>query len=108
IERRENKVFIQPLEEGASTNLFVWTASGRLNYELVPAASVETMHFVIDPQITTSSQNQDSNISDMRSTSTQSIPEEMLLFAKPIRNIGVKAGGSHVGVFITDVYRKDD
>src|SRR5688572_31893049 len=44
IERRENKVFIQPLEEGASTNLFVWTASGRWNYELVPAASVETMH----------------------------------------------------------------
>src|SRR6476619_3883337 len=24
IERRDNKVFIQPLEEGASTNLFVW------------------------------------------------------------------------------------
>jgi type IV secretory pathway VirB9-like protein len=36
IERRENKVFIQPLEEGASTNLFVWTGSGRWNYELVP------------------------------------------------------------------------
>ena len=31
IERRENKVFIQPLEEGASTNLFVWTGSGRWN-----------------------------------------------------------------------------
>ena len=29
IERRENKVFIQPLEAGATTNLFVWTASGR-------------------------------------------------------------------------------
>src|SRR5436309_202255 len=54
IERRENKVFIQPLEEGASTNLFVWTNSGRWNYELVPAASVETMHFVIDQQIAAS------------------------------------------------------
>src|SRR3989475_13303491 len=50
IERRENKVFIQPLEEGAATNLFVWTNSGRLNYELIPAASLETMHFVIDQQ----------------------------------------------------------
>jgi type IV secretory pathway VirB9-like protein len=29
IERRENKVFIQPLEEAASTNLFVWTTSER-------------------------------------------------------------------------------
>src|SRR5438128_12665429 len=45
IERRENKVFIQPLEEGVTTNLFVWTTSGRCNYELVPAASVDTMHF---------------------------------------------------------------
>src|SRR5690349_20817932 len=48
IERRENKVFIQPLEEGVTTNLFVWTASGRWNYELVPAGSVETMYFAID------------------------------------------------------------
>src|ERR1022692_2402924 len=34
IEWRENKVFIQPLEPGATTNLFIWTASGRLSYEL--------------------------------------------------------------------------
>src|SRR5690242_17249434 len=63
IERRENKVFIQPLEEGASTNLFVWTNSGRLNYELVPAASVETMHFVIDQQNPASSENHESAVS---------------------------------------------
>ena len=37
IEWRENKVFIQPLEPEATTNLFIWTASGRLSYELVPA-----------------------------------------------------------------------
>src|SRR6058998_2940218 len=50
IERRHNKVFIQPLEEGASTNLFIWTSSGRWNYELVPAVSMETMHFAVDQQ----------------------------------------------------------
>src|SRR5262245_22539107 len=59
IERRENKVFIQPLAEGVSTNLFVWTTSGRWNYELVPAASVETMHFAIDQQIATSSRTEE-------------------------------------------------
>ena len=48
IEWRENKVFIQPLEPDATTNLFIWTASGRLSYELVPASSVEEMHFAID------------------------------------------------------------
>jgi hypothetical protein len=30
IEWRGNKVFIQPLEPEATTNLFIWTASGRL------------------------------------------------------------------------------
>ena len=50
IERQGNKVLIQPLEEGASTNLFIWTASNRFSYELVPAASVQTMHFAIDQE----------------------------------------------------------
>ena len=50
VERRENKVFIKPVEEGATTNLFVWTTAGRFAYELVPASSVEQMHFVIDQQ----------------------------------------------------------
>src|SRR5438093_3870631 len=86
IERRENKVFIQPLEEGASTNLFVWTSSGRWNYELVPAASMETMHFAIDQQIAVSSQIHEPVVSPLGSTSAQSVAEEMLLFAKPIRN----------------------
>lgn len=107
IERRANKVFIQPLEEGASTNLFVWTNSGRLNYELVPAASVETMHFVIDQKIAASSQNQEPAVPPVGSTSTRSIAEEMFLFAKPIRNHGVKVAGNQVSVFITDVFRKD-
>ena len=39
IERRDNKVFIQPLEEGASTNLFVWTGSGRCEAQLRPHAA---------------------------------------------------------------------
>jgi type IV secretory pathway VirB9-like protein len=37
IEWRGNKVFVQPLDPEATTNLFIWTASGRLSYELVPA-----------------------------------------------------------------------
>ena len=46
VEWRGNKVFIEPLEADAATNLFIWTQTGnRLNYEIVPAASVERMHF---------------------------------------------------------------
>jgi hypothetical protein len=107
IERRDNRVFVQPLEEGASTNLFVWTGSGRWNYELVPAASLETTHFAIDQQLATSSQIQEPAVSPA-STPSQSIAEELLLFAKPIRNLGMKTGAVQVAVLITDVYRKDD
>src|SRR6516162_9526601 len=63
IERRDNKVFIQPLEEGISTNLFVWTARGRSNYELVPATSVETMHFAVDQQVAAPSEIHESVVS---------------------------------------------
>src|SRR5579862_3082923 len=48
IEWRENKVFIQPTEADASTNLFIWTASERLNYELEPAGDVAAMDFAVD------------------------------------------------------------
>jgi hypothetical protein len=50
IERQGNKVLIQPIEENASTNLFIWTASGRFSYELVPATSIETTDFAIDQE----------------------------------------------------------
>ncbi len=50
IEWRDNKVFVQPLDPEATTNLFIWTASGRLNYELVPAQSVQDMQFAIDQE----------------------------------------------------------
>ena len=108
IERRENKVFIQPLEEGVSTNLFIWTGSERWNYELVPAVSVETMHFAVDQQMVSSSETHGAVASTAHSRSSQSFAEEMLLFAKPIRNPGVKFGATQVAVFITDVFRKDD
>jgi hypothetical protein len=32
----------------------------------------------------------------------------MLLFGRPIRNLGAKFGSRQVGIFITDAYRKDD
>ena len=111
IERRDNKVFIQPLEEGASTNLFVWTGSGRWNYELVPASSVEMMHFAIDQVIAAPPQSQNTLTPESAAPDSgvhQSFAEEMLLYAKPIRTLGVKVGSAQVAAVITDVYRKDE
>src|SRR5260370_2001608 len=45
VEWRENKVYIQPTEENISTNLFIWTASHLLNYELGPTSHLQQLHF---------------------------------------------------------------
>jgi hypothetical protein len=51
IERHDNRVFVKPLKAGVSTNLFVWTAGARFNYELDPPGEVKTMNFAVDNAI---------------------------------------------------------
>ena len=53
IERHDDKVFIKPLKAGASTDLFVWTASRRFAYELKPPGEVSNMNFAIDSRLPT-------------------------------------------------------
>src|SRR6516165_1932239 len=48
VEWRDNKVFVQPTEADAATNLFIWTATQRLNYELEPAGAISSMDFAVD------------------------------------------------------------
>jgi hypothetical protein len=49
IEWRENKVLIRPLRSGASSDLFVWTASKkRYAYELDPPGDAKNMNYAID------------------------------------------------------------
>ena len=48
IEWRENKVFVQPTEADVATNLFIWTASGRMSFGLKTAGTVDQMDFAID------------------------------------------------------------
>lgn len=51
IERHEDKVLIKPLKAGASTDLFVWTASRRFTYELEPPGEVRNMNFAVDNRV---------------------------------------------------------
>jgi hypothetical protein len=108
VERRDNKVFVQPLVESVSTNLFIWTSSTRLNYELVPAISdPDQMDFAIDyrqPQ----PQAQLTQPAQMQPVAPVSaVPGEMLLNSTPVRLVGAEAK-SNLGVLIRDVYRKQD
>ena len=110
VERRENKVFIQPLQENVASNLFIWTASTRLNYELVPAISdAGQMDFAIDyhqqppqAQVTPPKPSQPA-------ATASTIPSEMLLNSTPVRLVGAAAAPkASLGVLIRDVYRRQD
>src|SRR5215472_18251507 len=47
VERHDDKVFVKPLREGVSTNLFVWTASRELSYELDPTGQLAQMDVLV-------------------------------------------------------------
>ena len=54
IERQEDKVFIKPTKSGATTDLFVWTATRRFAYELETTAEVKNMNVSVDNPLPTS------------------------------------------------------
>ncbi len=104
VEWRENKVFVQPTEADASTNLFIWTANQRLNYELEPASAVTDMDFAVDQTPV--------HVEPIKPTSaTPPAPPsitELLLAAKPVRLLPSKQRTSKpVEVWISDLYEKD-
>jgi hypothetical protein len=101
VEWRENKVFVQPAEADASTNLFIWTASERLNYELEPAGDVSAMDFAID-QIPLVQPKQ-----AIAAAPAQPSPAEILLTGKPVRVDSSKPSHKAIEVTIRDLYEED-
>jgi hypothetical protein len=102
IERQENKVFVKPLKSGIATNLFVWTASRRFNYELEPAGEVKDMNFAIDNSVTAAKpavdpQVQLDQLADMMLT-------RAFLGAEPIDNSRISAAKNSVVVRIEQVF----
>jgi hypothetical protein len=99
VEWRENKVFVQPTEADAATNLFIWTASRRLNYELEPAGAVSAMDFAVDqPQV--------EKPKPANTPPPQPSPVDMLLAGKPIRLEAAKPSKRRVEVVFHDLYEK--
>lgn len=105
VEWRENKVFIQPLEPNTATNLFIWTASGRQSYELVPAGSVDEMHFAIDEEpIITVVKHVDPPLPVMEQPK---VPAGMLMESTPVKVVGSSKSHQRVEIVVQDVYRKE-
>lgn len=102
VEWRESKVFVQPTEPDVSTNLFIWTASQRLNYELEPAGAVTAMDFAVDQMPVPVIQAKPASV-----TPPQPSPSEVLLAGKPIRLESAKPTKKPVEVVIRDLYEQD-
>lgn len=103
VERRENRVFVKPVEQGARTNLFVWTAARRFAYELVPATSVEQMHFAIDQA---SMPLAALPIGKEPSPRISTLPADMLTKADPILSAGERETRGRVEIALRDMYRQ--
>ena len=107
VEWRENKVFVQPTEADAATNLFIWTASQRLNYELEPAGAVASMDFAVDQAPVHIAEPVKPTAATAPVPISPSITE-LLLAGKPIRMLPSKQRSSKpVEVWISDLYEKD-
>jgi hypothetical protein len=105
IEWRDNKVFIQPTEPNMATNLFIWTASGRLNFELEPAGAVDQMDFAIDhPPIPPAAHE----MAAKPSSPPEGVTADPLLGGRPIRMEGLKEPKNRVVVLLEDVFERED
>ena len=105
VERRENKVFVRPAEDGAKTNLFIWTSTGRFAYELLPAETVEQMHFAIDQKPAAVATNVSSRPDTGVAKSTPRLPIDMLTKARPIIPHGSRKIQDRVEIALRDLYR---
>jgi len=103
VEWRENKVFVQPTEADAASNLFIWTASQRLNYELEPAGAVAEMDFAVDQKPVRVEPIKPASAPPAAAPSAT----DLLLTGTPIRLLPSKQRATKpVEVWISDVYEK--
>jgi hypothetical protein len=111
IEWRGNKVFVQPLEPEAATNLFIWTASGRLNYELVAVHSVADAQFAIDeqpaPKATSAADPPPKPTSDPAAVEQAKLAADLLFASRPVRLVG-QLKRNRVQVVLKDLYRTNN
>ena len=112
VERHDDKVFIKPLREGAATNLFVWTASRQLSYELDPAGQLAKMDVLIrtapaaDPHAAqrTSAETTDEEIRKIASM----VLTQALMGTENIARDSAKSAPDRVQINLEQVYRSKD
>ena len=112
IERHGDKVFVKPLREGVSTNLFVWTASRELSYELDPAGQLAQMDVLVrtepvpNPHTDTQA-SVDPSDAEIRKIASLVLAQAMLGVEDIVHDAEKPATG-HVEVNLEQVYRAKD
>jgi hypothetical protein len=106
VEWRETKVFVQPTEPNVATNLFIWTASGRFNYELEPAGPIAKMDFAIDHPGGPPAAVKPTATAD--AASEPQAATRALLGGRPIRTDMFKEPKNRVVVLLKDTFRREN
>jgi hypothetical protein len=112
VERHDDKVFVKPLREGVSTNLFVWTASRELSYELDPAGQLRAMDVLVrtepasNPHTTAQAEAEPSD-AEIRKIAALVLTQAMM-GVEDIAHDSDKHTADRVQVSIDQVYRTKD
>src|SRR5580692_8080084 len=112
IERHDDKVFVKPLREGVSTNLFVWTASRELSYELDPAGQLAQMDVLVRtepaPNPHTSAQaSAEPSDAEIRKIASLVLTQAMMGVEDVVHDADKPATG-RVQIVLEQVYRAKD
>lgn len=112
VERHDDKVFVKPLREGVSTNLFVWTASRELSYELDPAGQLAQMDVLVRtepaPSPNTSTQaSAEPSDAEIRKIASLVLTQAMMGVEDIVHDAEKPATG-RVEVHLEQVYRAKD
>jgi len=114
IERHDDKVFIKPVKDGVSTNLFIWTASRQIAYEIDPAGDLAKMNVIVRnaPPPVRHQPNHEAEISEPSDQEIQKIASlvltQALMGTESIVRDKSKDAMSGVNVTLDQVFRSKD
>ncbi|HEY0308154.1 MAG TPA: TrbG/VirB9 family P-type conjugative transfer protein [Acidobacteriaceae bacterium] len=112
VERHNDKVFVKPLREKVATNLFVWTVSRQLSYELDPAGPLVAMDVVIRAEPPADSRKSALNSTEIMDAEIHKIASlvltQELMGAEDIAHDPAKTAKDRVRIDLEQVYRVKD
>jgi Conjugal transfer protein len=112
VEHHDDKVFVMPLREKVSTDLFVWTASRQVSYELDPAGELATMDVLIrnePPPDSHAKARESAEPSDLEIRKIAALVlVQTMMGAQDIAHDPMKLATGRVQIDIEQVYRSKD